>query len=341
MNALHVVVTGGAGFIGGHLTHRLLRDGMYVTVVDNFDPFYDPAIKRAGLAGVRSNPRFRLLEADVTETDRLVDALEGRPVDAVVHLAAKAGVRPSIEAPMAYQHTNVGGTQSMLEVARRLDVRAFLFGSSSSVYGDAAPVPFTETDPVAAPISPYAATKRAGELLAHTYHHLYDLSVHCLRFFTVYGPRQRPDLAIHKFARLMTAGQPIPMYGDGSTRRDYTYVDDIVDGVCRSLARACRVAPEFEVFNLGGSDTTALSALIQLIGDAVGETPVIEQRPMQPGDVTCTYADISKATRMLGYRPRTPLADGLRAFGEWFLNDAPHTATGRTSTVPILTARGR
>jgi len=334
MTPLHVVVTGGAGFIGGHLTRRLLRDGHRVTVVDNFDPFYDPSIKRAGLADVQSDPRFRLLEADVTEADRLVDALGDRPVDAIIHLAAKAGVRPSIEDPMAYQHANVGGTQSMLEVARRLDVRAFLFGSSSSVYGDEAAVPFTETDPVAAPISPYAATKRAGELLAHTYHHLYGVSVHCLRFFTVYGPRQRPDLAIHKFARLLTAGQPIPMYGDGSTRRDYTYVDDIVDGVCRSLARACREAPEFEIFNLGGSETTSLSSLIRMIGDVVGKPPIVRQLPMQPGDVTCTYADISKASRMLGYRPSTPLADGLSAFGEWFLNDVPHTGPPRAWTVP-------
>jgi nucleoside-diphosphate-sugar epimerase len=319
MNALHAVVTGGAGFIGGHLTRRLLRDGHRVTVVDNFDPFYDPAIKWEGLADVRTNPRFRLLEMDVTETNRLVEALGARPVDAVIHLAAKAGVRPSIEDPMGYQHTNVGGTQSMLEVARQLGVRAFLFGSSSSVYGEAAAVPFTETDPAASPISPYAATKRAGELLGHTYHHLHGLSVHCLRFFTVYGPRQRPDLAIHKFARLVAAGRPIPMYGDGSSRRDYTYVDDIVDGVCRSLTRACRGASEFEIFNLGGSETTTLSRLIHMIGEVVGTPPIVRQLPMQPGDVTCTYADTSKARRMLGYQPRTPLPEGLQAFGDWFL----------------------
>lgn len=328
MNSPHVVVTGGAGFIGGRLTDRLLRDGARVTAIDNFDPFYDRSIKEEGLAPFRSDPAFRLLEVDVTDADRVLGLLrDGDPVDAVVHLAAKAGVRPSIEAPMAYQQTNVGGTQAMLEVARRLGVRAFLFGSSSSVYGDRADVPFAETDAALEPISPYAATKRAGELLGYTYHHLYGMTVHCLRFFTVYGPRQRPDLAIHKFARLMAAGRPIPMYGDGTTSRDYTYIDDIVDGLRRSLERALTAAPEYEIFNLGGAETTPLATLIQMIGDAVGVEPVVQRLPMQPGDVACTYADISKADRLLGYRPDTPLADGLRAFGAWFRAYDRRTAT--------------
>jgi nucleoside-diphosphate-sugar epimerase len=337
MNTPHVLVTGGAGFIGGRLTDRLLRDGARVTVIDNFDPFYDRSIKEEGLAPLRSNPAFRLLEEDVTDADRVYAALrDGPPVDAVVHLAARAGVRPSIEAPMDYQHTNVGGTQAMLEVARRLDIRAFLFGSSSSVYGNRTDVPFAETDAVAEPISPYAATKRAGELLGYTYHHLYAMTVHCLRFFTVYGPRQRPDLAIHKFARLMAAGRPIPMYGDGTSSRDYTYIDDIVDGVRRSLDRALTGPPEYEIFNLGGAETTPLATLIRMIGDAVGVEPVIERHPVQPGDVARTYADISKAGRLLGYRPETPLADGLRAFGRWFR--AYHRAVPRASSAPSVSA---
>jgi len=323
-SASHVVVTGGAGFIGSRLSHRLLREGIRVTVIDNFDPFYDRALKLEGLAELRSTPRFQIVEADVTDLDRVLGVLRERPpVDAVIHLAAKAGVRPSIEDPVGYQQTNVVGTQVMLEVARQLNVGAFLFGSSSSVYGNRSDVPFTETDPASQPISPYAATKRAGELLGHTYHHLYGLTVHCLRFFTVYGPRQRPDLAIHKFARLMSAGQPIPMYGDGTTSRDYTYVDDIVEGVWWSLCRALDGPPEYEIFNLGGSETTSLSTLIQMVGAAIDVEPVIRRLPMQPGDVARTYADISKAERMLGYRPTTTLADGLAAFGEWYLAYTP------------------
>ncbi|ABC45872.1 NAD-dependent epimerase/dehydratase family protein [Salinibacter ruber] len=312
-----VVVTGGAGFIGARLCRRLLKVGHTVVAIDNFDPFYPRAMKEEG---IEDFPResFSLVETDICNTGTVLQALHARDVDAVIHLAAKAGVRPSIESPGAYEQANVAGTQSMLEVAQRLGVDTFLFGSSSSVYGNNEKVPFSEEDPVRHPISPYAATKRSGELLAHTFHHLYDMTVHCLRFFTVYGPRQRPDLAIHKFARQLLTDQPITMYGDGTSSRDYTYVDDIVDGVMRSLHRAKSLeAPEYEIINLGGSETTQLKDLISGIADAMGITPEIKQLPEQPGDVERTYADISKAEELLGYEPDTPIQVGLQKFVSW------------------------
>ncbi len=314
---MHILVTGGAGFIGSHLCRRLLNDDHRVTAVDNFDPFYPRAIKEEGIEDFPAH-LFTLIEADICHTDTLLQALHGRGVDAIVHLAAKAGVRPSIEAPMAYERTNVGGTQSMLEVAQELGIDTFIYGSSSSVYGNNDAVPFSEDDPVPHPISPYAATKRSGELLAHTFHHLYDLTVHCLRFFTVYGPRQRPDLAIHKFARQLLTDQPITMYGDGTSSRDYTYVTDIVDGILRSLRRATsRDAPEYEIINLGGSETTKLKELITGIAEAMDISPEIKRLPEQPGDVERTYADISKARSLLGYEPDTPIQDGLQSFADW------------------------
>jgi nucleoside-diphosphate-sugar epimerase len=314
---MHVLVTGGAGFIGGHLCRRLLGDDHRVTAIDNFDPFYPRDIKEDGIDDLRA-PSFSLIEADIRDATTILDRLEERRVDAIVHLAAKAGVRPSIEDPMAYETVNLGGTQSMLEVARRLGVDTFLFGSSSSVYGNNDNIPFAEDDPVEAPISPYAATKRAGELLAHTYHHLHGMTVHCLRFFTVYGPRQRPDLAIHKFARQLLSGRPITMYGDGTTSRDYTFVDDIVDGIVRSLKRARgRHAPAYEIFNLGGAETTSLRVLIDELSSALGRAPTIDRLPMQQGDVRHTWADIKKARTLLGYEPQTPLHEGLRTFAEW------------------------
>jgi nucleoside-diphosphate-sugar epimerase len=314
---MHVCVTGGAGFIGGHLCRRLFRDAHRVTAIDNFDPFYPRAIKEEGIADF-PRERFTLIETDICNTDTILQALHARDIDAIVHLAARAGVRPSIEAPMAYERTNVGGTQSMLTVAQELDIDTFLFGSSSSVYGNNDKVPFAEDDPVRHPISPYAATKRSGELLAHTFHHLYDITVHCLRFFTVYGPRQRPDLAIHKFARQLLTDQPITMYGDGTSSRDYTYVADIVDGIVKSLRRAKSLdEPEYEIINLGGSKTTQLKALISGIAEAMEITPEIERLPEQPGDVKRTYADISKARKLLGYEPDTPIKDGLRKFADW------------------------
>lgn len=264
---------------------------------------------------------FTLIETNICETDTILQALHTRDTDAIVHLAAKAGVRPSIEAPSAYEQTNVGGTQSMLEVAQQLSIDTFIYGSSSSVYGNNEKVPFAENDPVRHPISPYAATKRSGELLVHTFHHLYDITVHCLRFFTVYGPRQRPDLAIHKFARQLLTDQPITMYGDGTSSRDYTYVTDIVDGICRSLQRAKGLdESEYEIMNLGGSETTQLKDLISGIADAMGITPEIEQLPEQPGDAKRTYADISKAERLLNYQPDIPINEGLQKFADWVNN---------------------
>jgi len=317
---MHVLVTGGAGFIGGHLCRRLLNEGCHVTAVDNFDPFYPRAIKEEGIEDLPAHS-FTLIETDICNTDTILRALHGRGVEAIVHLAAKAGVRPSIEAPRAYERTNVGGTQSMLEVAQELDIDTFIYGSSSSVYGNNEKVPFAEDDPVRHPISPYAATKRSGELLAHTFHHLHGLTVHCLRFFTVYGPRQRPDLAIHKFARQLLTDQPITMYGDGTSSRDYTYVDDIVDGIVRSLRRATSLdTPEYEIINLGGSETTQLKELVSGIADAMSITPEIKRLPEQPGDAKRTYADISKARRMLGYEPEIPVQEGLQRFADWVAN---------------------
>ena len=314
---MHVCVTGGAGFIGGHLCRRLLNGGHHVTAIDNFDPFYPRAMKEEGIEDF-PRERFTLIEADIGDTDALLQALHARSVDAIVHLAARAGVRPSIEAPRAYEKTNVGGTQSMLEVAQELGIGTFIYGSSSSVYGTNDTVPFAEADPVGEPISPYAATKRSGELLAHTFHHLYGLTVHCLRFFTVYGLRQRPDQAIHRFARQLLTGQPITMYGDGTSSRDYTYVADIVDGIVRSLRRATSIGtPEYEIINLGGAETTQLKDLISGIADAMGTTPDIQRLPEQPGDVERTYADISKARRLLGYAPDTPIREGLQVFADW------------------------
>ena len=313
-----MLVTGGAGFIGGHLCQRLLDRGDEVVCVDSFDSFYDPAIKRGTAAALARSPRFRLVEGDIRDLAGLERELAGAGVDSIVHLAARAGVRPSIEDPVLYTQVNVEGTVAMLELARRLGVKPFVFGSSSSVYGDTSAVPFREDEPAATPISPYAASKRAGELLCHAYAHLHGLAVVCLRFFTVYGPRQRPDLAIHKWARLMAAGEPIPFFGDGSTRRDYTYVDDIVQGIEGAIAYAAARDACFEVFNLGESDTVPLARLVELLGAAMRVSPALDRLPAQPGDVERTYADISRARAMLGYTPRVPIEEGIPRFVEWF-----------------------
>lgn len=313
-----VLVTGAAGFIGSHLVEHLLRRGTTVIGVDNFDPFYDPGEKRRNLEAALSDPRFRLIEADCADPEQVERALEDTPIDVIVHLAAKAGVRPSLEDPFGYTRANVVGTQAMLELARRRGIRRFVFGSSSSVYGDRAQVPFREDDPADRPISPYAATKRAGEVLCHTYHHLYGIGVTALRFFTVYGPRQRPDLAIHKFTALMARGRPIPVFGDGTTERDYTWIDDIVAGVLAAIDRSAS-ASDFEIINLGESQTTSLARLIELIASALGVTPRIEPHPMQPGDVRRTCADVSKAAQLLGYRPTMPVEEGIPRFVEWWL----------------------
>lgn len=318
---MNVVVTGGAGFVGGHLCRRLLERGDAVWAVDNFDPFYDPRIKRRAVQSLAAHEGFHLVEADVCDPDGVARALAaagaGR-VDAVVHLAARAGVRPSIQQPLLYSRVNVEGTAGVLALSRGLGDAPVVFGSSSSVYGNTAPVPFREDDPVAAPISPYAATKRAGELLCHAHHHLYGTSVVALRFFTVYGPRQRPDLAIHKFARLIAAGEAIPFFGDGSTRRDYTWVDDIVQGIEGALVLACAGPGTFEIVNLGESQTVSLARLVELLGDALGVEPRLDRQPAQPGDVERTCADVTKARRLLGYQPRVSIEEGIPRFVEWF-----------------------
>ena len=313
----HVLVTGGAGFIGSHLVDSLLADGHHVTVLDNFDAFYDRSAKERNVRAHRTDPRWSLVEADLRDERVLRERLQG-PFDAIVHLAAKAGVRPSIADPMTYQDVNVRGTQTLLELARAWKVPHFVFASSSSVYGVNPRVPWKEDDHVLAPISPYASTKVSGELLGHVYSHLYGIRFVALRFFTVYGPRQRPDLAIHKFARLMLANQPIPVYGDGSSSRDYTFIDDIVAGIRAALEYR---ASAYEVINLGNNRTRALLAMIHGLEAAFGVPARIEWLPEQPGDVPQTWADISKAERLLGYRARTPYEEGVREFASWLTEE--------------------
>lgn len=311
-----IIVTGAAGFIGSHLTERLLARGDRVVGIDNFDPFYPRSFKEQNLAGPRANPNFMFIEADCAEPAQLTAAFAG-PVDAIVHLAAKAGVRPSIADPLGYTRANVLATQAMLETAHQHGVGRFVFGSSSSVYGNNRKVPFSEADSVEHPISPYAATKRACEVIAHSYHHLYGMGILSLRFFTVYGPRQRPDLAIRKFTELMLRGEPIPFYGDGTTERDYTWIDDILQGVVAAIDRSRDVPGEFEIINLGESRTTSLQRLVELIAEAVGAAPELERMPQQPGDVDRTFADISRARELLNYRPATPVETGIPRFVEW------------------------
>jgi UDP-glucuronate 4-epimerase len=310
------LVTGGAGFIGSHLVERLLGEGDWrVHVVDDFNDFYDPALKRRNVAPHLARRDFRLREADIRDRAALAGVFREEAFDCVVHLAARAGVRPSLAEPLLYAETNIRGTLNLLELARESGVRRFVFGSSSSVYGENEKVPFSEDDPVNRPISPYAATKAAGELLCHTYSHLWGLRCVALRFFTVYGARQRPDLAIHKFARLISRGQPVPVFGDGTTRRDYTFVDDIIAGVRAAMDYE---ASAFEVINLGESRTVSLSELIGLLERELGREARLERQPPQPGDVPQTFADISKARRLLGYDPQTPIEEGIRRFVEWF-----------------------
>jgi UDP-glucuronate 4-epimerase len=319
-----VLVTGGAGFIGSHLVDRLLEiPGTSVAVADNFDRFYDPARKRANVAHHLANPNFMLFEADIRDNPTLDRIFAEGQFDTVFHLAAKAGVRSSITQARVYESVNVGGTLELLELSQHYGVKRFIFGSSSSVYGPKAAAPFRE-DAALAPISPYAATKAAGELLAHTYSYLYGLPVMVLRFFTAYGPRQRPDLAIHKFAALIEAGKPIPVYGDGDTQRDYTYVSDIVSGI---LAAADYNASNFEIINLGESRTVRLDYLITLLEEALGKKAVVERLPAQLGDMPRTHADISKAETLLGYAPTTPIEKGIPIFVEWLRSGGREIAT--------------
>ena len=311
-----ILVTGGAGFIGSHLVDRLLGEGEWrVSVVDDFNDFYAPAIKRLNIRIQRENPAYKLVVADIRDKTALAGIFAEEKFDCIVHLAARAGVRPSLSQPQLYVETNINGTMNLLELARQHHVSQFVFGSSSSVYGVNEKVPFSEDDPIFNPISPYAATKAAGELLCHTYSHLYGLRCVCLRFFTVYGARQRPDLAIHKFSQLISEGKPIPVFGDGTTRRDYTYIDDIIAGVRAAIDYD---ASNYEVINLGESRTVELRELIALLEKELDLQAVIERQPLQPGDVPQTFADISKARRLLGYDPQTPIEEGIRLFVKWF-----------------------
>lgn len=317
---MRILVTGGAGFIGSYLVEKLLDDGHEVAVLDDFNDFYDPQIKRRNLTAVAD--KIALHEVDLRDAAAVNGVFEGAKFDAVIHLAARAGVRPSLRNPQLYYDTNVGGTLHLLEAARAVGLKRFIFASSSSVYGLAKTVPFSEELHLTQTVSPYAATKIAGEFLCSTYSHLYQMRVVALRFFTVYGPRQRPDLAIHQFTRRIWKGKPIDQFGDGTTRRDYTYVDDIIQGVVASLGYE---GPLFDIFNLGENQTIELRDLIAAIEAALGRKAKINYLPEQPGDVPLTCADISKAQKLLGYRPTTPLARGLPRFIEWFHQNRAQT----------------
>jgi UDP-glucuronate 4-epimerase len=309
---MKVLVTGAAGFIGSHLCERLLSEGRTVLGVDNFDEFYDPKIKRSNITDCLKNKNFQLIEADIRDRAAM-DEMVGKDIDIIVHLAARAGVRPSIAQPLLYADVNVNGTTVLLEAAKKQRIGKFIFASSSSVYGNNEKVPFSEEDNVDLPISPYAATKKAGELICHTYHHLYGISLTCLRFFTVYGPRQRPDLAIHKFASLIEQGKAIPVYGDGTMSRDFTYIDDIIDGTAAAMEKCAG----FNIYNLGESRPITVNNLISEIEKALGKKAVKEYVPPQPGDVERTYADVTKAIKELGYNPTTTIEEGLAQFVTW------------------------
>jgi UDP-glucuronate 4-epimerase len=306
-----VLITGAAGFIGSHLCERLLDKGLNVVGIDNFDDFYDPQIKRNNISTCLKNKNFRLIEADIRDSAAMDKAIEG--IEIIVHLAARAGVRPSIAQPILYNDVNINGTMVLLEVANTHKIGKFVMASSSSVYGNNKKVPFSEEDNVDFPISPYAATKKACELICHTYHHLYGINITCLRFFTVYGPRQRPDLAIHKFSRLIEQNKPIPVYGDGSMMRDFTYIDDIIDGTIAAMNK-CQ---GFNIYNLGESRPITVNDLISEIEKALDKQAIKEYLPLQPGDVNRTFADVTKAVKELGYNPSTHISDGLAKFATW------------------------
>ncbi len=325
----HVLVTGGAGFIGSHLCARLCAAGHRVTCFDNLDDFYAPAIKQANLERLQHDPdcatRLTIRHGDIREYEDIEHVMRDTPVDAVAHLAARAGVRPSIDHTLLYGAINVQGTLNLLECCHNYGVRDVLFGSSSSVYGARTHGPFAEDDDVSRPVSPYAATKCAGEIFCHTYAHLHGMRIACLRFFTVYGPGQRPDLAIHKFARLMTQGHTIPVYGDGTSERDYTYVEDIVEGIMQAwtwLQEQDASSGICDIFNLGGAQPVALLELIRLLETALGCQARIDWQPAQPGDVPITFADLHKSRTILGYNPQVNIATGIQRFVEWFLQQS-------------------
>jgi len=311
---MRVLITGGAGFIGYHLAAALIARRDEVILLDNFNDFYDPELKRKNVRDLQAMRDAPVYAVDILDRNSLRRVFEETRPETVVHLAAWAGVRPSLEKPELYAAVNVTGTVHMLEMAKEFTVQCFVFGSSSSVYGGSTRVPFAEDDPVDRPVSPYAATKRAGELLCHTYAKNFSLRTTCLRFFTVYGPRQRPEMAIHKFARLMSEGREIPIFGQGDSRRDYTYVEDIVSGILAAI----EVNPQFEIVNLGESQTITLLGLVEHLEQALGKKAVLRFLPNQPGDMEVTYADITHARRLLGYNPQVPLRQGIRLFAEWY-----------------------
>jgi UDP-glucuronate 4-epimerase len=311
---MNILVTGGAGFIGSHLTERLLVLGHRVSVIDNFDRFYEPEIKEKNLARSQEFEGFRLWRADIQNRRELEQIFDKGQFEFVFHLAAKAGVRPSIADPAGYYRVNVEGTLNLLELCRTNGIMKFILASTSSIYGNNRKVPFSETDPVDNPISPYAATKKSAELICHTYHYLYGMDIFALRFFTVYGPRQRPDLAIHKFFRLIDRDAPIPFYGDGTTSRDYTYIDDILQGLVNCIDRVSG----FEIINIGESRTITLDGLVKAIEKTIGKKARRNKLPMQPGDVDRTFADIEKARQILDYNPQTEFHQGLQYFYQWF-----------------------
>lgn len=310
-----ILVTGAAGFIGSHLCERLLENNLQVAGIDNLDPFYDPKIKKKNLRNFNNHPDFHFHEISITDIAALEKVFSEYQFSHIVHLAAKAGVRPSIEQPFAYKTTNIDGTMNLLELTRKHHINKFVFASSSSVYGNNKKIPFSENDPVDNPISPYAATKKAGELICYTYHHLYKINIFCLRFFTVYGPRQRPEMAIHKFTRQIDAGEPVELYGFGQPKRDYTYIEDILQGVMSAIKKV----DGYEIFNLGESKTISTSDLIDIIEENIGKKAIRSQVEMQLGDVNVTFADISKAQRLLDYEPKTSIDEGISRFVGWYV----------------------
>jgi UDP-glucuronate 4-epimerase len=316
---MNFLVTGGAGFIGSHVCERLLRDGHGVWAFDDLNNFYDPQFKQHNLREIQSLAKpFEFVHGDITDADALDGIFSAVKFDQVIHLAARAGVRLSLEQPALYQRVNIEGTVNVLEAARKSGVKKIIIASSSSVYGTSFKVPFSESDPVVSAISPYAASKLACEALGHVYHHIYKMDVTMLRFFTVYGPRQRPDLAIYKFAKLISAGKPIPVFGDGGAARDYTFASDTVDGVVAATKKELG----FEIFNLGESETISLSRMIESLETALGKKAIIDRQPLQAGDVPITFADISKAREKLGYNPKVKFENGIKLFAEWFRQNA-------------------
>lgn len=314
-------ITGGAGFIGSTLTERLLQEGNKVVVIDNFCDYYNPSIKERNISMFLDNSNYKLYHGDIRNREDIKRVFEENKIDVVMHLAAMAGVRPSIENPILYQEVNGLGTQNILEEAKLHNVKNLVMASSSSVYGNCKEVPFREDMTVDYAISPYAATKKSNEVMAHVYHKLNDMNIIMLRFFTVYGPKQRPDLAINKFTRLMLNNEEIPMYGDGSTSRDYTYVDDIVDGICKACDYVMNHNDVYEILNIGSNNPISLKEMIEVIGKTLNIQPKIKQMPMQPGDVDRTYADISQARKLLGYEPKISFEQGIKIFVDWYKNN--------------------